>query len=231
MADYRYTGQANLEVMQDAKNYNKYLYNLVDREARRIGRKNIKILDFGAGIGTYADIFRQRGVIVDCVEIDPNGVKVLKDKGYKVYKSVTDIKGEYDIVYSFNVLEHVGDDAVLLNDMKRVVSDDGVIVVYVPAFDAIATNLDLLVEHLRRYKTSDMLYLGVRCKLSISRLQYCDPIGCILAYIYKIIGGSGNLNPKTIWLFDRLLFPLSRALEILSRKLFGKNVVAVYRKH
>lgn len=133
-------------------------------------------------------------------------------------------------MYSFNVLEHVEDDTALLREMKEVIKDDGSIIIYVPAFNSILTQLDVLVEHLRRYRSSDMTYLAIRSKLKIKRLQYCDPIGFILAYIYKLIGGSGNLNPKTIWIFDRILFPFSRALELVTRKLFGKNILVVYKK-
>lgn len=232
MADkeYTYTGQTNLEVMQSAVNYNKYLYNLVKREIKTADSKKVKILDFGAGIGTYADILKDRGIKVDCVEIDPNGVSVLKKKGYKVYSSTKETKDKYDIVYSFNVLEHVADDVALLKDMKDAIKDDGSIIIYVPAFDSILTQLDMLVEHLRRYRSSNMIYLAVRSNLKIKRLQYCDPIGFVLAYIYKLIGGNGKLNPKTIWIFDRILFPVSQVLEFVTRKFFGKNILAVYKK-
>lgn len=66
--------------MQSAVNYNKYLHDLVKREIRTTTKKNVKVLDFGAGIGTYADILKDRGIKVDCVEVDPNGVSVLKKK-------------------------------------------------------------------------------------------------------------------------------------------------------
>lgn len=227
---YVYTGQTNLEVMQNAVNYNKYLYNLVKKEIDALGKKNVKILDFGAGIGTYADIFKNEGIIVDCVEIDPNGVKVLSKKGYKVYESVDAIQDKYDIVYSFNVLEHVEGDASLLKDMSRAVKKQGSIVVYVPAFNAIFSKLDVLVEHLRRYRKQDMKALANKNSLKISKLHYCDPVGFMLAFIYKFIGGSGNLSSWSVWVFDRILFPVSVALEFITKPYFGKNVLAVYKK-
>jgi SAM-dependent methyltransferase len=227
---YIYTGQSNLEVMQSAVNYNQYLYKLVDNERKSFQKKNIRILDFGAGIGTYADILKDRGVSVDCIEIDPNGVKVLTEKGYTVYKSAKEIKQKYDIVYSFNVLEHVEDDCGLLGDMKQCINDNGSIVIFVPAFMLIFTKLDVLVEHLRRYRKSDLRRIGKENGLSIKTLKYCDPVGFGLAFIYRFVGGSGNLNPKTIWIFDRILFPISTVLEKVCRYFFGKNVLAVFKK-
>lgn len=229
--EYVYTGKSNLEVMQSAVNYNRYLYNLVKTEKDALGDKDIRVLDFGAGIGTYADILKDRGITVDCVEIDPNGVKVLEEKGYVVYRNASEVKQKYDIVYSFNVLEHVQDDAALLGDMKRCVTDMGVIIIYVPAFNMIFTKLDVLVEHLRRYRKRDMRRLGTANGLSVKTLRYCDPVGFVLALIYKFIGGSGNLNPLTIWIFDRILFPISIASESIFKFLFGKNVLAVYKRN
>lgn len=228
--DYVYTGQTNLEVMQGAVNYNRYLYKLVKREKDAFKKKNVRILDFGAGIGTYADILKEQGIQVDCVEIDPNGIKILKKNGYTIYKSSKEIKEKYDIVYSFNVLEHVEDDAKLLGEMKSCISEKGVIIVYVPAFKIIFTQLDVLVEHLRRYRISGLQALGDSQSLDIKRIQYCDPVGFILAFIYKIIGGSGNLNSQSVWIFDRILFPISEKLEIVCKRLFGKNALAVYKK-
>ena len=216
--------------MQSAVNYNRYLYNLVKNEKDSLNKKKTRVLDFGAGIGTYADILKEQGIQVDCVEIDPNGVKVLKEKGYTVYKNVKEIKEKYDIVYSFNVLEHVEDDVSLLGDMKNAVTDKGSIIIYVPAFNIIFTKLDVLVEHLRRYRKSDMRELGVKNDISIKSLGYCDPVGFILALMYRFIGGNGNLNPKTIWIFDRILFPVSIALEHITKYFFGKNVLAIYKK-
>lgn len=227
---YVYTGQENLEVMQDAVNYNNYLYRLVKKEMDLLQKKDIKVLDFGAGIGTYADILKEKGIIVDCVEIDPNGVKVLKEKGYRVYRSVEDVDKKYDVVYSFNVLEHVENDSVLLGDMATAVTGKGSIIIYVPAFKIIFSKLDVLVEHLRRYRKKDMRDLAQTNSLKISKLHYCDPVGFLLALLYRIIGGSGNLSKWSVWVFDRILFPVSVVIEWVTRPFFGKNILAVYKK-
>ena len=52
---FQYAGRENLEAMLEANNYNSYLVDIVkDRIARTTGER-IKVLDFGAGIGTYAE--------------------------------------------------------------------------------------------------------------------------------------------------------------------------------
>ena len=55
-----YTGRDNLEVMTDAVNYNNFLMDVV---LAQVGGVTCRVLDFGAGSGTYADMLLRRGVV------------------------------------------------------------------------------------------------------------------------------------------------------------------------
>ena len=67
-SDFVYTGQDNLEAMKKAKNYNRYLANLAS--SRVAGKKKARIIDFGAGIGTYASLLRDKGYEnLDCLKM------------------------------------------------------------------------------------------------------------------------------------------------------------------
>jgi len=227
---YIYTGQENLEVMQGAVNYNRYQHDFIQKEIDKIDKSRKKVLDFGAGIGTYADTFKDASLIIDCVEPDPKQAKILKQKGYKVYKDIKEVKTKYDVIYSLNVLEHIKDDGEVLAGIKPCLSSKGVIVVYVPAFMVIFTKLDILVEHFRRYRIKDMRRLAQKSNLKLKSVKYCDPVGFTAALTYRVIGGSGNLNPRSIGVFDKFLFPISVFVEPLTKKLFGKNILAIFSK-
>jgi SAM-dependent methyltransferase len=228
---YAYTGQDNLEVMQDAVNYNRYQLDFLMKEINKLKKgQNVRILDVGAGIGTYADMLKGESVHVDCVEPDVKQAEVLVQKGYKVYKDINDIKEPYDVIYALNVLEHIKDDAALLADMKNHVAKDGRIIIYVPAFMVLFSKLDVLVEHFRRYRIKDVKQLARKTGLTISSVKYCDPIGFMSALAYRAVGGSGNLSHASVWIFDRILFPISKVLEFFTQKLFGKNVLVIYTK-
>lgn len=48
---------------------------------------------------------------------------------------------------------------------------------------------------------------------------------------YKLIGsGDGTINPRSLEFYDCVLFPFSRALQVLTGKFFGKNVMVVATK-
>jgi hypothetical protein len=76
--------------------------------------KNIKILDIGAGVGTYSDILKPLGYEdLDCVEIFQEYItKYGLDKKYKkVYnQNICDLEidfSEYDLIILGDVLEHI----------------------------------------------------------------------------------------------------------------------------
>ena len=53
---FTYSGQDNLEAMRAAVRYNAFLADLIARHAR----PGERLLDFGAGLGTFADLLRAR---------------------------------------------------------------------------------------------------------------------------------------------------------------------------
>ena len=66
---------------------------------------------------------------------------------------------QYDLVTNFDVLEHIADDAGFLRDLHRVLRDNGHVLVTVPAYQFLWSDLDRLLYHVRRYNKRDL----VRC--------------------------------------------------------------------
>ena len=84
--------------------------------------KNIRILDIGAGSGTYSDYLKPLGYLnLDCVEVFQNYIDMfnLKSKYTKViHEDVTKLNidfSEYDLIIIGDVLEHISEyDAKML---------------------------------------------------------------------------------------------------------------------
>jgi len=98
-------------------------------------RKNINILDIGAGSGTYSNLLRPLGYNnIDCVEVFENYVETysLKSKYTNVFiEDITkfDIDfNHYDLIILGDVLEHIKqDDAIkLINKLKHIPTIIGV---------------------------------------------------------------------------------------------------------
>lgn len=227
--EYSYEATDILEALKFAVKYSQYQCDFLEAEIKKYNRKTVKILDFGAGIGTYSDMLKELGYKIDCVEPDPDMTKLLK-KNHKVYSDIKQVKEKYDIIYSLNVLEHIEDDTKALADLKSRLSDKGEIILFVPAFNVIYNKLDKKSGHYRRYRKKDLEKLAKNTKLNLVSSKYSEPIGFILAFIYRIIGGSDKLNPKSVAIYDKYLFPVSVFFEPPTKHLFGKNILGIFTK-
>jgi len=117
----------------------------------RIG-KNSTVLDFGAGTGQLAEIWRSSYKLNPiCLEIDPSLVEVLMVKKFKVFQKLDQIQDTFEFVYTSNVLEHIEDDVSALIDIKNIMLVGGRLVIYVPALPILFSDLDISVGHYRRY--------------------------------------------------------------------------------
>lgn len=226
---FTYTGCDNLEAMTEAVNYNHYLIDIIKK--RFSEKKKVAVLDFGAGSGTYADMLKEQGVIADCLEPDKKLQRTLTKKGYKVLNDVKAVKPKsYDIIYALNVMEHVENDHDVFDELVKALKKDGLIIIYVPAFQVLYSTMDELVGHYRRYRKNRLRTMATRNNLEILDLYYCDPIGFGAALAYKAVGSKeGRISPKAVSFYDKYAFPVSKVFEPLTRHLFGKNVVIVAR--
>ena len=222
----RYAGTAELRQTEALRNYNRFICRLF----RRHYEGGI-ILDFGAGIGTLADQMSDLGDIV-CVEVDPEHAEALRAKGYEVLSSVESLKdGTVSFAYSSNVLEHLDDDLGALSAIRRILRPGGRLALFVPAFESIWTALDERVGHKRRYTRESLADVVVRSGFRVEHACYVDSIGFLLAFLFRFIGSKdGSLNTAHLVVFDRVIFPVSRAMDIICRRLFGKNVYLVAQK-
>ena len=219
-----YSGVDTLEAMEGAVRYNTFLAALVAEAAG--SDPEVRILDFGAGTGTLARVARERGHEVECVEPDVELGRRLQAEGFGWVGSIEELRGEtFGVVYTFNVLEHIQDDAAALAALLTVTEPGGRLLVYVPAFPILFTAVDRHVGHFRRYRRRELVKLVEGAGFIVDRCRFADSLGFFATLTYRISRGSGTLNERAVRAYDRLVFPLSRAVDRLVDRWFGKNLV------
>jgi SAM-dependent methyltransferase len=223
MQQQAYTGVDNLEVMQEAVNYNRYLLDIVRRYAPAHG----KVLDFGAGGGQFAAPLSKQGMDITALEPDQRLQQRLRTQGIRAVGSTDDVPdGSFDFIYTLNVLEHIDDDVGALRALHGKLVDKGKLLIYVPAFPILYTSMDAKVHHVRRYTRATLLASVRAAGFRIDRVEYVDSIGFFATLLFKLIGNKdGDVSPAALKLYDRTVFPLSRALDLLARRWFGKNLL------
>jgi SAM-dependent methyltransferase len=224
----KYTGVDLLHALEDATNYNALLVDLVLRSAD--GRR--RMLDFGAGIGTFAKLLRNRGMDIVCVEFDTYLANALAREGFPTFRTLDEVpNGSFEFIFALNVLEHIEDDRAILELLEAKLTRKGKLLVYVPAFQCLWTSLDEELKHYRRYLRPDLERLARSAGLSVQHSRYVDSLGFFAALGFKILAKKlGHVNTRAIRLYDRFLVPLSRTLDSFLGRLFGKNVYVVASK-
>ena len=105
------------------------------------------------------------------------------------------------------------------------------VLVYVPAFPVLYTTMDSNVGHVRRYRMRALLSRMRAAGLDIVRAEYVDSIGFFASLAYKWFGDAeGRVNRRALVVYDRVVFPVSRILDLVCRRWFGKNLLVVGRR-
>jgi SAM-dependent methyltransferase len=219
-----YPGASNLEAMEAASKYHHFLTSVVLAEAD----PTRPVLDFGAGTGRHARALREAGLQISTVEPDPDMRRELELDGFPVAPTVREYGPQaFGSIYSLNVLEHIEDDSGTLLDFFAATQPGGRLILYVPAFHVLYSAMDRRVGHVRRYRRKQLMDLAGHAGFRVTSGAYVDSLGFGAALAYRWLGGTGDLNARSVALYDRFVFPLSRVLDRVAARLFGKNLLLV----
>jgi len=135
-----------------------------------------KILDVGCGTGLLLKELEKVGKVygIDSSLIAVNFCKTREVSNVK-QGDVTNIPFNdctFDIVLALDILEHVEDDYLALQEIKRVVKKQGVIIIFVPAFKFLWGKSDKISRHYRRYAKKELINLAGKNNLTILRFSY-----------------------------------------------------------
>lgn len=154
-------GSNILSDLQDARRFNKWM---ADTLRPYVGDR---VLEIGAGIGTLTSQFIPRDQYL-ASDINPHYLHYLRSYAVgKPYLHVARIDAgraedfagftnAFDTVLMINVLEHVPDEQVALNNVRNSLEPGGRAVILVPQHPKLYNSLDEALEHRERY-TADGL--------------------------------------------------------------------------
>jgi len=239
-----YAGKKELQVCENSlESYNKFIVGEFFRFSNLANLENVsndkvkfrRVLDFGAGLGSLALIWRElTNFDVECLEIDTEQLLVLKSRGFVVWESLSEVKRDVAFVYSSNVLEHIEDDQKCLEDLANLLEVGGRIGIYVPAFMILFSDLDRSVGHYRRYEKRELIKKVESSGLKVLECRYVDSLGFFATFIIKLFGwkSTGNIgSPSSLRFYDTVIFPVSRILDLLTfGKILGKNILLIAQK-
>lgn len=123
--------------------------------------RTIKILNVGCATGRTSEFLEKFGEVIS-LEYDEDCYNFVKEKLNIniVNGSVLDLPFEneiFDVVCAFDIIEHVHDDLKAAEEMKRVLKNNGNLILTVPAFNFLWSEHDEINFHFRRYTKKTLL--------------------------------------------------------------------------
>ena len=224
---FTYRGLDILELLKEARNYNNWL---ADQVLAACPGGAQRIIDLGAGCGTFSLLVKERGLNVQCIEPDATNAALLKQAGLPVEEDLSaTAPASLDFIFTLNVLEHVPEDEALLTQAFEHLRPGGVLYIFVPAFPLLWSSLDDHVEHQRRYRRRPLVEMLQRVGFTVDCARYADSLGFFAALGFGTKRGA-QLTARKIKIYDRILFPASLVLDRLVCGTFGKNLAVTCSK-
>jgi SAM-dependent methyltransferase len=216
-----------LRRMESARNYNAWLF------ARCEAYLGSRVLDAGAGIGTFSELAAQ-GRDVVALEPDPDLAPVLRrrfegrDDVAVMEEMVESVGGTFDSIICFNVLEHIRDDAVALRRFFDVLVPGGRLLLLVPAHKWLYGGIDRGVAHERRYEKSELHDRLTGAGFEVDVLRLVNPVGALGWFVSSRLRKREEVPRGPLSLYDRLV-PLLRPLDRIELPI-GLSLWAVARR-
>ena len=227
----------NYQGLEDLKLIDKFLKNynemIVNHFIDKIDKKSYSVLDFGAGIGTLAEIFyKKTSIKPQCFEICSLSQIILLQKGFKLQNEFLN-EEKYDLIYSSNVLEHIEQDFEAVANIKKMLKKNGCLIIVVPAFNFLRSELDNKIGHFRRYDVKTLKKICNQNDLKIENIKFFDFSGFFILFFMKFlkINVIQKITPKNLIIYDKIIVKINIILDLIFRKICGKNIILIARKN
>jgi SAM-dependent methyltransferase len=233
-SDYQTDRLAEIEV---ATNYREWLRALTEPH---LGKR---VLEVGAGSGYMTECFSDRELLV-ALEPYPHYTPLLRQRfaGTRVEVLQADITDpsvrarlqskRLDSAISYNVFEHIPDDAAAFANVYSVLEPGGRFVCFVPAFPSIYGAMDEELGHQRRYTRKELAGKARAAGFHVLSLRCVNLPGffawAVNARLLRRREYPGGTQAVGFW--DRVVIPIARSVEERVTLPVGQSLLLVAQR-
>lgn len=227
----KYSGTSTLESMSQAVFYNKWTLRKFDKYLKG------KILEVGCGIGTFTETLSKYGKVT-AIDVDGNLINTSKENNNLNFQiGYGDIeKGEYffkdqqfNSVICINVLEHIENDNQAIKNLYKILKEQGILILLIPAHPFLYGEIDKSIGHFRRYTKKDIRQLLEKEGFNVLQFKTLNMIGAIGWFFSGRVFKNKIVDQTKIKLFN-LLAPVFLTIEEFINPPFGTSFLIIAKK-
>jgi SAM-dependent methyltransferase len=229
----RHSQAETLRRMAAARNYNGWLF---DRLRPYLGKR---VLDVGAGLGTFCELVAPSCELVVALESDPGFAAALREifagrdrvrvvEGQVEAVDPSALPAPFDSIVCLNVLEHIRDDRAALRRFHDLLAPGGRLLLLVPAHPLLYGPADRELGHERRYSKRPLRALLEQSGLAVEVARHVNPVGAAGWLVSGRLLRRADIPRGPLRVYDRAV-PLLRALDRVELP-FGLSLWVVGRR-
>lgn len=201
-----------------------------------------EVAEVGAGLGATSRALADIPGVTrwTCIEPDPamaEGLSVAVAAARYSYPiaaqggTLSDLApvAAFDTILYVDVLEHIDDDRAELIEACRRLRLGGKVVVLCPAWQFLYSPFDAAVGHYRRHTKASLRRAAAPGMIEVAAF-YMDAIGMMASLVNKLALRQSMPTLSQVKLWDKAMVPVSRLVDPLVLRSFGKSVVLVWVK-
>jgi SAM-dependent methyltransferase len=218
-----------LDNLDGADNYAAWIFEQVEPHL------GDAVLEVGAGHGTFTEILSARGARVVATDVSQRCADVLRER-FAGDARVTVVHGGADAVAGLppfdsavliNVLEHIPDDDVALQDLAATLKPGGRLILWVPAFQLLYSDFDRKIGHHRRYRKGELRAQLTRAGYDVAEIRYVNSVGALAWLVVARLMHRAPTGGRSVKIYDSYFVPVLKRLEGRRGVPFGQSVFAV----
>jgi SAM-dependent methyltransferase len=206
--------------------------------------RDAAVLEVGVGTGANLSLLRAGGFgAVAGIDISRHAIDHCRRKGLDFVREADVCSAPYgdasfDLVVAMDILEHISDDSLALDEIHRILKPGGFAVLTVPAFASLWGLQDRVAHHQRRYRQRDLLARVRSAGLEPVEAFYFNFLLFVPIWIsrrlidlFRIsLASENSINTPWVNRILGLLFRLDVAVAPLVRPPFGVSIMALCKK-
>ncbi|MCO6460728.1 MAG: class I SAM-dependent methyltransferase [Saprospiraceae bacterium] len=137
----------------------------------------------------------------------------------------------FDTIMYIDVIEHIEKDREEFDLALKRLRPGGHLIILVPAFNFLYNEFDKNIGHFRRYNKPMLNALAKGRQVRKVKLVYYDCLGLFASVVNKLFLKKPVPSARDIRLWDEKLIPVSKLIDPLIFRSFGKSLIGVWQKN